>query len=184
MLRAVRRQQPQTYLRASRELGLTLERTQSLVERRVQIISAARAIKLGRMAAYEPGYREVFGETGQAILDTMQREANRSLRLAVRTLPRAWRARLALKLMRGFAQGFAGSTNQLIAEPYEEGLIITVRDGVFTDRLDTLGGAYAYYRNACETMLQQFAHIDCEVLELRRPRAHLNQCSFKVVWEA
>jgi hypothetical protein len=183
-LKAVRHQLPFTYVRANRELGLTLERTQALIEQRQEIISAARALKLARLVAYEPNGREVFGETGQNLYAALQEELHRSLKFTVRCLPRSLRIRLALAVARRIAPGFAGSTNQLIVEPYEKGVYLTLRDGLFSERLETLSGAHAYYRNLFETMLQQFAQVDCEVLEARRPRFSINQCSLKIVWDA
>jgi hypothetical protein len=184
LLRNVRDHAPFTYFRAKQELGMTLERTQSLIEQRVQIVSAARALKLARLVAAEPNGRAIFSATGQTLYGTLHQEMSRSLKGLVRTLPRSWRQGLAFSVTRYMAYKFAGSTNHIILEPHEDGVYLTLRNGVFADRLETLGGAHAYYRNIFETMLQQFAHIDCEVVEVRRPRVHPNQCNFKIVWDA
>jgi hypothetical protein len=184
LLKHVREQAPYTYLRANRELGLTLERTHSFLEQRVQVVSAARALKLARIVAAEPNGRTIFGAAGQTVYDTMHQEMSRSLKGAVRTLPRSWRKSLAFNVTRYMAYKFAGSTNHMMLEPHAHGVYLTLRNGVFADRLETLSGAHAYYRNIFETMLQQFAHIDCEVVEVRRPRVHPNQCNFKIVWDA
>ena len=184
LLKAVREQAPYTYLHANRELGLTLERTQALVEQRVQVVSAARALKLARLVAAEPNGRAIFGATGHTLYDTLHAEMSRSLKGAMRALPRNMRKRLAFTMARYMAYKFAGSTNHLILEPHEHGVYLTLRNGIFADRLETLGGAHAYYRNVFETMLREFAHLDCEVVEVRRPRVHPNQCNFKIVWDA
>lgn len=184
LLKSVREQLPQAYTRATRELGLTVAKTQSLLERPVSIISAARAIKLARLIAYESNAREVFGETGHNLFVAMNRNFPGLARMTVRSLPRGLRARLALAWTKRAAYGFAGSVNRISAEPTRRGLLLSISNGVFADRLDTLGGAHAYYLNILETMFQEFAHVDCEVQEIRRPRVHLNQCHYEIVWEA
>jgi hypothetical protein len=184
LLKAVREQLPQAYARASRELGLTVTRTQELIERRAQIISAARAIKLARMIAYEPNSRDVFGQAGSNLFTALQQQTSGALKATVRALPRPLRFRLALAWTRRIAHGFAGSVNQITYEARPGGIVLSVQQGVFADRLDTLGGAHAYYQRILTTMLHEFAHVDCEISELRRPRVSLNQCNYKIVWEA
>lgn len=184
LLKSVREQMPQAYTRATRELGLTVAKTQELIERPISIISAARAIRLARLIAYEPNVREVFGEAGHNLFDAMNQRFPGVLKASVRGLPRSLRARLAMALTKRVAYGFAGSVNRITAEPARHGIVLSISNGVFADRLDTLGGANAYYRNIIETMFQQFAHVDCEVNEVRRPRVHLNQCHYEIVWEA
>lgn len=183
MLKTLREQAPAAYMHAHRELGLTLERTRALIEQRHQVVSAARALKLARVIAAEPNARSIFGATGHSLYETLHQEMHRSLKCAVRTLPRSLRHRAAFKVARYLAYKFAGSTNHLIVEPHEEGVYLTLRNGIFAERFETLSGAHAYYRNVFETMLQQFAHIDCEVVEVRRPRVHPNQCNFKILWK-
>lgn len=184
LLKAVREQMPQAYARASREMGLTVTRTQELIERRAQIISAARAIKLARLIAYEPNARDVFGTAGDNLFAALQQQTSGALKTTMRALPRSLRIRLALAWTRRVAHGFAGSVNQIAYETRPGGIVLSVRQGVFADRLDTLGGAHEYYRHILTTMLHEFAHVDCEVSELRRPRVHLHQCNYKIVWEA
>ena len=133
--------------------------------------------------AAEPEGRAVFGEAGQALVSPLAQELNRSVRFAARHLPRSLRFRLALAATRRLSERFAGSTNQLVVTQHHEGLYVTLRDAVFSDRLDTLVGAHVYYRNILETMLQQYAHLDCEVQEVRRPRPHLHQCNFRINWD-
>lgn len=180
LLKAVRQMQPALYLRASRELGLTLERTQALIEQRVPIVSAARAIKLARLVAAEPEGHAVFGEAGRAVFSPLSQELHRSVKFAARHLPRALRLRLALAATRRLSERFAGSTNQIIVTRHDESIYLTMRDAVFSDRLETLVGAHFYYRRILETMLQQLAHLDCEIQEVRRPRLHLHQCNFRI----
>jgi hypothetical protein len=184
LLKSVREQMPQAYTLACRELGLTVAKTQALIERPGSIISAARAIKLARLIAYESNAREVFGETGHNLFGAMSRNFPLVVKAAVRTLPRSFRTRLALTYTKRAAYGFAGSVNRIEAKPTQRGVIVSISNGVFADRLDTLGGAHAYYRNIIETMFHEFAHVDCEVKEIRRPRVHLNQCHYEIVWEA
>ncbi len=180
LLKAVRHRQPELYLRASRELGLTLERTQALVQQHVPIVSAARAIKLARLVAAEPDGHAVFGEAGQAMFPPLSQELHRSVKFAVRHLPRSLRFRLALTAARRLSERFAGSTNEIIVTQHHESIYLSLRDAVFSDRMETLVGAHFYYRKILETMLQQFAHIDCEIQEVRRPRLHLHQCNFRI----
>lgn len=184
LLKSVREQMPQAYTRVTRELGLTVAKTQEMVEKPVSIISAARAIKLARFIAYESNSREVFGDAGHNLFGSMSRNFPGLIKMTMRTLPRGLRTRLALKWTARAAYGFAGSVNRITAEPTRRGVVLSISNGVFSDRLDTLGGAHAYYRNIIETMFHEFAHVDCEVHEIRRPRVHLNQCHYEIVWEA
>src|SRR5262249_25210639 len=64
LLKSVRERMPAVYSRAAKEIGLTVSRTQELVDRRVEIVSAARAIKLARIIAFEPNSHAVFGDAG------------------------------------------------------------------------------------------------------------------------
>jgi len=184
LLKSVREQMPQAYTRATRELGLTVAKTQELIERPVSIISSARAIKLARLIAYEPNAREVFGDAGHNLFGVMNRKFPGILKISMRTLPRSLRTQLALAWTKRAAYSFAGSVNRITVQTTQRGVLLSVGHGVFADRLDTLGGAHAYYRNIIETMFQEFARVDCEVKEVRRPRIHLNQCHFEIVWEA
>lgn len=184
LLKAVRDQIPHAYARAGRELGLNLTRTQELIERRVQIVSAASAIKLARMIAYEPNAREVLGLTGRNLHDLLNRHFPIMLKATLKGLPRQLRIRLALTWTRQIAHVFAGSLNEIGFEQGRKGIAFSVCNGVFSDRLDTLSCASAYYKNVFETLFQQIAFLDCEVKEVRRSRVHLNHCSFEIAWEA
>lgn len=185
LLKVVRQQLPQVYLRASHELGLTLERTQTTSTDKHGIVSAARLLRLAQLIAPEPIAHDVFAATGQAVYHLLQQDISRTLKFAVRHLPRGWRVRLALAIARQYAPGFAGSTNQLIIiDPHEESLYFTLRDGLFTDRVETLGCAYAYYRGIFSAFLRDFAGLKGRVLIVRRPRVQLYQCNFKLVWDA
>ena len=184
LLLAVHRQIPHAYDRAVRELGLTLAFTQELIDRRVEIVTAARAIKLARLIAYEPNARDVFAEAGHNLFSSLIQEFPGLIKHSIRNLPRPMRVFFALSLTKRIAHSFAGSVNRIFVDRHQQGIALTVRNGVFSDRLDTLGCAYSYYRNIFETMFQQFAFVDCEVTEVRRSRVHLNQCNLEIVWEA
>jgi hypothetical protein len=184
LLKAVREQMPSVYNRAAREIGLTVSHTQELVERRIQIISSARAIRLARIIALEPNSHAVFGEAGNNLFDEMNREFPRIIRGSLRGLPPPLRVRLAMALTRKVAHGFAGSVNQIMTDHNRHNIALSLRNGVFSDRLDTLGGAHEYYRNVFKVMLKELARVDCEIKEVRRPRVHLNQVNFEIVWEA
>ncbi|HMV50950.1 MAG TPA: hypothetical protein PLD20_11020 [Blastocatellia bacterium] len=184
LLKSVRERMPQAYTRATRELGVTVQSTQAVLERSSPIISAARAIKLARLIAYEPNAREVFGVAGQNLFGTIGRTFPGLVKSTIRALPRGLRARLALSYTKRAAYGFAGSVHRIESTNTPRGVIVSIRKGVFADRLETLGGAHSYYRNILEQMFQEFAHVDCEVNEIRRPRVYLDQCHYEIVWEA
>lgn len=183
LLKAARERMPQVYTRAWCELDLTVSRTRELIDRRVEIISAARAIKLARMIAYEANALEVFCEAGRNLFEEMHRRFPHAVKTTIRGLPRPLRVRLALAWTQHVAHNFAGSANQIVAEKQPGGILLSVQQGIFSDRLNTLDGAHEYYRRVFETMLRELAHVDCEVTEVRWPRAHLGQCDYKIVWE-
>ena len=184
LLRALREQLPEAYTRVWCELGLTVSRTQELVDRRVEIISAARAIKLARMIAREPEPRAVFGEAGRCLFNELKRRCPQALRTAIRNLPPRMRVALALSWTRKMAHQFAGSLNEIATEKQDGGLGLSVRHGLFSDRLETLEVAHEYYRQVFQTMFSELAHIGCELREVKRPRLQLDQCSYQIVWEA
>jgi bacteriochlorophyll 4-vinyl reductase len=184
LLKAVREQIPHAFERADYELGLTIARTQQLIDKPGEIVSAAGAIRLARMIAYEPNARDVFGVTGQNVSTIMNRQIPSVVRATIRGLPRLLRIRSALGLTRQLAHVFAGSLNQIVFERRGRGFALAVFDGLFSDRLDTLGCAHAYYQGVFETIFKRYALPDCEVIEVRRSRVHLNQCNFEIAWEA
>src|SRR5262245_21428268 len=184
LLKAVREQMPSIYNHAAREIGLTVTHTQELVDRRIEIISSARAIRLARIIALEPNSNAVFGEAGLNLFSEMNRDFPRVIRGTIRSLPPQLRVRLAMSWTRKVAHSFAGSVNQIATDHNRHKIALSLRNGVFTDRLDTLGGAHEYYRNVFKVMFRDLARVDCEIKEVRRPRVHLNQCNFEIVWEA
>lgn len=184
LLKAVREQMPSVYNRAAREIGLTVSRTQDLIERRVEIISSARAIRLARLIALEPNSHAVFGEAGHNLFDEMRRNFPRLARVSIGALPAPLRIRLVMAWTRNIAHGFAGSLNRISTEHDRHKVALSLRNGVFADRLDTLGGAHVYYRNVIKVALNELARVDCEIKEVRRPSVYLNQCNFEIKWEA
>ena len=184
LLKSVRECMPQAYTLATRELGMTVQSTQKLLESPVSIISAARAIKLARLIAYESNTREVFAAAGHNLFGAVGNTFPGLVKTTIRVLPRGLRARWALSYAKRAAYGFAGSVHRIESTSTPRGVIVSIRKGVFADRLETLGGAHAYYRNILERMFQEFAHVDCEVHEIRRPRVYLDQCHYEIVWEA
>jgi hypothetical protein len=183
LLKAVRERMPSVYNRAAREIGLTVSRTQELIERRVEIISSARAIRLARLIALEPNSHAVFGEAGHNLFDEMRRDFPLVARASIRTLPAPLRIRLAMAWTRGVAHGFAGSLSKILTDHDRHKIALSLRSGVFADRLDTLGGAHEYYRNVIKVALNELARVDCEIKEVRRPSVYLNQCNFEIKWE-
>lgn len=183
LLKAVRERMPSVYNHAAREIGLTVSGTQALIERRVEIISSARAIRLARLIALEPNSHAVFGEAGQNLFDELRRGVPRLVRASIRTLPAPMRIRLAMTWTRKVAHGFAGSLSRILTDHDRHKVALSLRSGVFADRLDTLGGAHEYYRNVFKVMLNELARVDCEIKEVRRPSVYLNQCNFEIKWE-
>jgi hypothetical protein len=183
LLKAVREQMPAVYNHASRELGLTVSRAEELIQRRVEIVSSARAIRLARLIALEPNSHAVFGEAGHNLFDEMRLDFPRLAKVTVRALPAPLRIRMAMSWTRNIAHGFAGSLNRLLTDHQGHKITISLRNGVFSDRLDTLGGAHEYYRNVFKVALNELARVDCEIKEVRRPSVYLNQCNFEIRWE-
>jgi hypothetical protein len=183
LLKAVRERMPSIYNDAAREIGLTVLRTQELVERRIEIISSARAIRLARLIALEPNSHAVFGEAGHNLFDEMRRKFPRIARASILALPPPLRIRLVMAWTRSVSHGFAGSLSRILTEHDRHKITLSLRSGVFADRLDTLGGAHEYYRNVFKVMLNELARVDCEIKEVRRPSVYLNQCNFEIKWE-
>lgn len=184
LLSVVREQVPHAYTRAERELGLSVSRTRELIDRRVEIVSAAKAVRLARMVAYEPNARDVFEETGREVFSEISRRFPGIVKGTLRSLPRPVRSRMALALARHVSCSFAGSLNRIHAENLSGGLRLTIERGVFSDRLDTINCAEAYYRRLFETVFQELALIDCDVSVTRRSRVIPDSCDLKIVWEA
>jgi hypothetical protein len=182
-LKAVRERMPSVYNHVAREIGMTVSTTQELIERRVEIISSARAIRLARLIALEPNSHAVFGEAGQNLFEEMRRGFPRLARASIWTLPAPLRIRLAMTWTRSIAHGFAGSLSRVLTDHDRHKIALSLRSGVFADRLDTLGGAHEYYRNVFKVMLNELARVDCEIKEVRRPSVYLNQCNFEINWE-
>jgi len=183
LLKAVRERMPSIYNHAAQEIGLTVSRTQDLIERRVEIISSARAIRLARLIALEPHSHAVFGQAGHNLFDGMRRDFPRLARASIRALPAPLRIRLVMAWTRGVAHGFAGSLSRILTDHDRHKIVLSLRGGVFSDRLDTLGGAHEFYRNVFKVMLNELARVDCEIKEVRRPSVYLNQCNFEIKWE-
>lgn len=183
LLKAVREQMPSVYNHAAREIGLTVSRAQELIERRVEIVSSARAIRLARLIALEPNSHAVFGEAGHNMLDEMRRNFPRLARASIRVLPAPLRIRWAMSWTRDIAHGFAGSVSRILTDHQGHKITLSLRNGVFADRLDTLGGAHEYYRNVFKVMLNELARVDCEIKEVRRPSVYLKQCNFEIKWK-
>jgi hypothetical protein len=184
LLKAVREQMPSVYNHAAREIGLTVSRTQEMIERKVEIISSARAIRLARLIALEPNSHAVFGEAGYNLFGEMRRNFPRLVKVTIHTLPAPLRLRMAMAWTRSIAHGFAGSLNRILTDHDRHKVELSLRNGVFADRLDTLGGAHEYYRNVFKVMLNELARVDCEIKEVRRPSVYLNQCNFEIKWQA
>jgi hypothetical protein len=183
LLKALMHHAPQTYALAVRKCGLTIEKAQTLVERG-EVVGAARAMKLAQLIAQEPQWGEIFTEAGTSLFETLYQELPLSLKLMAHSLPRPWRIRLALAVTRRIAHNFAGGSGRLVARRQRGRLYLAVVDGLFSDRLETLAGAHAFYRAVLETMFQRFARANCQAVEVKPTRLRLDQCCFEIAWEA
>ena len=83
LLKAVREQMPSVYNHAAQEIGLTVSRAEELIQRRIEIVSSARAIRLARLIALEPNSHAVFGEAG---FDVAEATCELAVRVAQRGL--------------------------------------------------------------------------------------------------
>lgn len=180
LLKATHQLRPDTYQRASREFGLTVERTQALLKHQTPVFSASRALKLARLLAQDPSGSEVFAAAGTAMYAALEPDLSRLLRFTVRRLPRSWRLHLMMTVARQLTPQFAGSTSQLILiEPDEENFYFTLRDGLFADHPTTLSGAHFYYHSLLGNLLRDFAGLRGKLAAIRRPRLTLHQCTFR-----
>jgi len=85
---------------------------------------------------------------------------------------------------RNIAHGFAGSLNRIQTGQDRHKLDLSLRNGVFADRLDTLEA-----RTNITARLQGHAKRSWRAWiarskRFRRPSVFLNQCNFRSKWEA
>jgi len=183
LLKAIRHQAPQIYLRVSKEFRLTLEKTQATANRG-EVVSAARAIQFARLIAHESNGSEMFSEAGANTFLSLYQELPYSLKLVNLNLPRPLRLRLALAIAQRLAHSFAGGRGRVLIHRHHGRLYLAVIDGLFADRMDTLIGAHEFYRSFLETMLRKLARVKCQVQMVRRARVRLHECCFEIAWEA
>lgn len=184
LLRAMRERIPQTYANAWYELGVTVSQTQALVDRRVEIISAARAIKLARMIACEKNSVEVFSEAGVRILTELLRRMPLVVRQTIRRWPIGTRRQFVLSWASRMGHHFAGSVAHISVQKETGEARVTIRRGVFSESLETFSGAQEYYRSILQTLLQDAAFTPCRINPIEGPRLRLDQCRYQIVWEA
>ncbi len=184
LLRAMRERIPQTYSNAWYELGVTVSRTQELIDRRVDIISAARAIKLARMIACEKNSAEVFSEAGARILSELLCRMPLMVRQTLRRWPVGTRRHFALSWATRMAHHFAGSVAYIATQKEAGDVRVTIHRGVFSERLETYSGAQEYYRSILQTLLRDAAFASCRIQPIEGPRLRLDQCRYQIVWEA
>lgn len=183
LLRAVREQIPHAYARAGRELELTIAKTQEILDRKIDIVSAARALKLAGMIAYEPNAGDVFAQTGKNVFHCLNKTFPIFIKVASRNLSERLRVRLGLVLLKQSSFAFAGSTSKFYVKRHDGGIAVSIRNGIFSERSVTMGAASQYYKNILESMLTEFAHAKCRVIEVRKDYFYPNQCVFNIVWE-
>jgi len=183
LLKALSHLSPSLYEQASRECGLTLDQAHALVKRG-EIVSAARAMRLARLIAHQSNSNEIFSEAGRSLFTTLYHRLPLLLRMMMRALPRSLRTRLALLTTRHMAHSFAGGSGHVTVLRQRGRLYVSVADGVFSDRLETITGAYDFYRAVFETMCQQLARAQYKVVAVKHARARLNQCCFEIARDA
>lgn len=183
LLKALSNLSSDLYEQASRECGLTLDQARTLVKRG-ELVSATRAMRLARLIAQQSQSHEIFTEAGQSLFTTLYHRLPFSLRLTIRALPRSLRTRLALVATRYMAHSFAGGSGNVTVHRQRGRLYVSVADGVFSDRLETITGAYDFYRAVFEAMCQQLARAKYKVVTVKRARVRLNHCCFEIARNA
>ena len=174
---------PRVYEQAAKECGLTLEQARVIVERG-ELVSAARAIRLACLIAHQPESNEIFHVAGHGLFTSLYRQLPTSLRLTISALPAPLRLRLALRVTRRLGHNFAGGSGNVTICRHQGRLYVKITDGVFSDRLETISGAYEFYRGIFEAMCQQLARAKRKVVTVKRARVRLNQCCFEIAREA
>jgi hypothetical protein len=183
LLKVLEEQSPHAYARAVREIGLTLDQADMRVKRS-EVVSASRAIKLVRLIMRESNWRELLGQAGSSLFDSLYRELPFSIRATIRILPRPLRVPLAIAITRRITHSFAGGSGRLITRRRSGHFYLTVADGAFSERMETLDGAREFYRAFLEEMFRRFARVGWQVKEIKCARVRLHECCFEVTRSA
>ncbi|HEX4951210.1 MAG TPA: hypothetical protein VFZ34_31425 [Blastocatellia bacterium] len=171
------------YARLVAETGLTVDKTQILVERN-SMISAAGSMMIFRLIAAEEMWREILQRASESLLAAVYYELPFALKFALNNLPRQLRIRLALSLMERKMPHLAGSSSRLINYNRRGNrLYIQVKDGLFADLMETRAGAREFYGTALRWMFWHFARVNCNISEVRSQLILAHECWYAVEWE-
>lgn len=184
LLLALRDVSPQMYARLVAETGLTVDKTQTLVERN-SMISAAGSMMIFRLIASEPSWREVINRACESLLAALYFDLPFSIKFALNNLPRQLRIRLALTIFQRKLPHIAGSSSNLLNYNRRGNqLYIQVKDGLFADLMETRAGAREYYGATLRWMFWHFARVQCNVSEVRSQLILAHECWYTIEWEA
>jgi hypothetical protein len=183
LLLALRDVTPQMYARLVAETGLTVDKTQTLVERN-SMISAAGSMMIFRLIAAEPLWHEILQRAGESLLASLYYDLPFSLKFALNNLPRQLRIRLAMRILERRLPHIAGSSSRLINYNRRGNrLYVQVKDGLFADLIETRAGAREFYGAALRWLFWHFARVDCHVSEVRSQLILAHECWYAVEWE-
>lgn len=184
LLLALREVSPQMYARLVAETSLTVDKTQTLVERS-SMISAAGSMMIFRLISAEEKWREILQRAGESLMASLYLELPFSLKFALNNLPRQLRLRLAMTILERKLPHFAGSSGRLINYNRKGNrLYIQVKDGLFADLIETRAGAREFYAGTLRWMFWHFARVNCNITEVRSQLILAHECWYAVEWEA
>ncbi len=183
LLLALREVSPQMYARLVAETGLTIDKTQTLVERN-SMISAAGSMMIFRLIASEPMWREILQRASESLMASLYFDLPFSLKFALNNLPRQLRLRLAMTILERRLPHIAGSGGRLINYNRKGNrLYIQVKDGLFADVMETRAGAREFYSASLRWMFWHFARVNCNISEVRSQLILAHECWYAVEWE-
>jgi hypothetical protein len=184
LLLALREVSPQMYARLVAETGLTVDKTQTLVERN-SMISAAGSMMIFRLITSEPMWREILQRASESLMAALYFELPFSMKFALNNLPRPLRLRLAMTILERKLPHIAGSGGQLINYNRKGNrLYIQVKDGLFADVMETRAGAREFYGASLRWMFWHFARVNCNIAEVRSQLILAHECWYAVEWES
>lgn len=183
LLLALREVTPQMYARLVAETGLTVDKTQALVERN-SMISAAGSMMIFRLISSEEMWREILQKASESLMASLYYSLPFSLKFALNNLPRPLRIRLAMSILERKLPHIAGSSSSLINYNRKGNrLYLQVKDGLFADLMETRAGAREFYGSALRWMFWHFARVSCNVSEVRSQLILAHECWYAMEWE-
>ncbi|MFN7931577.1 MAG: hypothetical protein U0Y68_27330 [Blastocatellia bacterium] len=184
LLLALREIAPQMYARLVAETGLTVDKTQVLVERK-SMISAAGSLMIFRLIACEELWREILQRASESLMASLYCDLPFSLKFALNNLPRQLRVRLALTLLERKMPHVAGSNSKLISYNRRGSrLYVQVKDGLFADLIETRAGAREFYSTLLRAMFWHFSRVNCQLSEVRSQLILAHECWYAIEWDS